>query len=82
MAGYPAGMDDRIAADARFALLAKVKQAREMSAGAKFAAGAELFEEACLWTMAGISAQHPEASEAEKRQELRRRLDLGDRIHS
>jgi hypothetical protein len=73
-------MDDRIAEDARFALLAKVRQARMMSAEAKFLAGSELFEEACAWNLAGIAAQHPGASESEKRQELQRRLKLADRL--
>jgi len=71
-------MDDRIAEDARFALLAKVRQARMMSAEAKFLAGSELFEEACTWSLAGIAAQHPGASESEKRKELQRRLKLAD----
>jgi hypothetical protein len=74
-------MNDRIADDARFALLAKVRQARMMSAGAKFRAGSELFDEACAWNLAGISAQHPGASEAEKQQELLRRLKLATIIN-
>ena len=73
-------MNDRIADDARFALLAKVRQARMMSPGAKFASGAELFDEACAWNLAGIEAQRPGASEAEKKQELLRRLELAQRI--
>ncbi len=73
-------MKDRIADDARFALLAKVRQARLMSGEAKFLAGFELFNEACAWCLAGIAAQHPEASEAEKQQELQRRLKLAERI--
>ena len=74
-------MDERIAEDARFALLAKVRQARMMSARAKLFAGSELFEEACAWNLAGIAAQHSGASESEKRKELRRRLDLADRLN-
>lgn len=74
-------MNDRIADDARFALLAKVRQARMMSGAAKFSAGAELFDEACAWTLAGISAQHPGASEAVKQLELKRRLKLAEQIH-
>jgi hypothetical protein len=72
-------MEDRIADDARFALLAKVRQARMMSADAKFLAGAQLFDEACAWSLAGIAAQYPEANEMEKRQELQRRLKLADK---
>lgn len=73
-------MEDRIADDARFALLAKVRQARMMSGEAKFLAGFELFREACDWCLAGIAAQNPEASEAEKQKELQRRLRLAERI--
>lgn len=73
-------MDDRIADDARFALLAKVRQARMMSPRAKLLAGAELFDEACAWNLAGIAAQHPGSSEAEQRKELQRRLKLADRL--
>lgn len=79
-ARFPA-MDTRIADDARFALLAKVRQARRMSARAKLLAGFELFEEACAWSLAGIAAQNPGASESEKRRELRRRLELADRLN-
>ncbi len=74
-------MNDRIADDARFALLAKVRQARRMSAGAKFLTGSELFDEACAWNLAGIAAQHPGASDAEKQKELQRRLKLADRLN-
>ena len=63
-------MDERIADDARFADLAKVRQARAMSARERFFAGSDLFEEACLWAMAGISARHPHADETERRRKL------------
>ncbi len=69
-------MDDRIADDARFALLAKVRQARMLSPRMKFQAGSELFDEACQWTLAGISASNPNASHSEKLEKLRRRLEL------
>jgi hypothetical protein len=69
-------MDDRIADDARFALLAKVRQARMLSPQMKFQAGSDLFDEACQWTLAGISASHPHASQSEKLEKLRRRLEL------
>lgn len=68
-----------IASDARFAEMAKIRQARAMSPWMKFRAGADLFEEACLWTLAGIKAQFPEFTESERREELRRRLDGGKR---
>ena len=69
-------MDDRIADDALFALKAKVRQARAMSPQMKFRAGADLFEEACLWTMAGIKARMPNASEQERLDQLKRQLKL------
>ena len=72
-------MEATIASDARFAERAKIRQARAMSPEMKFRAGADLFEEACLWTLAGISAQFPQLSEGERLEELRRRLKLAER---
>ena len=71
-------MNNQMHEDARFARLAKVRQAKSMSPQEKFYAGYELFEEACTWTLAGIAAQYPNATEAEKKQELQRRLKLAD----
>ncbi len=72
-------MEAMIASDARFAERAKVRQARAMSPWMKFRAGADLFEEACLWTLAGIKSQFPELTEVERREKLRRRLELNHR---
>jgi len=72
-------MDERIVSDARFAALAKVRQARRLSPEMKFRAGSDLFEEACLWTLAGISARFPEATESERREKLRHYLQLSER---
>ena len=72
-------MDATITSDARFAERAKIRQARAMSPWMKFRAGADLFEEACLWTLAGIKAQFPEFTELQRREELRRRLESGER---
>jgi hypothetical protein len=47
--------DQSIAAQARVADLAKVRQARAMTPFEKFDAAASLFEEACAWSMAGIA---------------------------
>jgi hypothetical protein len=69
-------MDERIASDARFADLAKVRQARRLSPEMKFRAGSDLFEEACQWTLAGIRARFPHASDSEHREKLRRYLEL------
>jgi hypothetical protein len=68
--------DASIAAQARSADLAKVRRARAMTAFEKFDAGATLFEEACAWTLAGISHQHPEWDQARCHKELSRRLKL------
>jgi hypothetical protein len=38
---------------------AKVAQARRMSFAEKLLAGADLFEEACRWTMMGIRSSFP-----------------------
>lgn len=72
-------MDAAIMSDARFAERAKIRQARAMSPWMKFRAGADLFEEACLWTLAGIKTQFPGFTESERREELRRRLDRSER---
>ena len=64
--------DDSIASDALFVLRAKVRQARAMSPEAKFRAGADLFEEACHWSLAGMAARFPEASGTEHRERLRK----------
>ena len=72
-------MEATIADDALFVERAKIRQARAMSPEMKFRAGADLFEEACLWTLAGISAQFPQFGEREKHEELRRRLKLAER---
>ena len=41
-------------------------------------AGADLFEDACMWTLAGIKPQFPEFTESGQRGELRRRLKLAE----
>ena len=54
----------------------KVAQARRMPLAEKFLAGADLFEEACRWTMMGIRNQFPDFNGEEQRAELRRRLEM------
>jgi len=39
-------------------------------------AGADLFEEACRWTLLGIGNQFPDFSEEQQRAELRRRIAM------
>ena len=71
-------MDERIANDARFADLAKVRQARLLTPEMKFRAGADLFDEACQWTLAGIAARFPSISDSERREKLRAYLKLAE----
>ena len=54
----------------------KVENARELTFAQKFWAGAELFDSACEVTKAGIRWQHPDFSEAQVMDELRRRLEI------
>ena len=72
----PLAMDAEIAHDARMTEMAKVRQARRLSPGMKFRAGADLFEEACQWTLAGIAAQFPQLDASQRREILARRLKL------
>jgi hypothetical protein len=71
-------METEIASDARFADLAKVRQARLLSPEMKFRAGADLFEEACQWSLAGLAVRYPEATEAERREKLRLFIQRAD----
>jgi hypothetical protein len=58
----------------------RVLRARSMPLEEKMLEGPRLFEMACKITMEGIRRQHPEATEAEVREILERRLDLRDRL--
>ena len=58
----------------------EVLEARRMMPEEKFLAGEELFEYACSITIAGILSQNPGWNPAECRQELDRRLELGERL--
>jgi hypothetical protein len=60
----------------------RVQRARRMTSEQKFLAGAELFEEACQITMAGIRHQHPEADEQRVREILAERLELRQRLEN
>jgi hypothetical protein len=67
-------MQDLIAEDARFAAAAKLRQARGMTPGMKFRAGADLFEEACCWSLAGLRSRFPGKTEEERVRILRNHL--------
>jgi hypothetical protein len=68
--------EEQIRAEARACLESKVRQARRMSAKERFFAGAELFEDACFWTLAGIRNQYPRWTTEECREELRKRVEM------
>lgn len=67
---------EQIMQEAKACYDTKVEQARRMSLAEKFLAGADLFEEACRWTMMGIRNQFPDFNVEEQRTELRRRLEM------
>ena len=55
-------------------LMEQVEQARRMTPGQRFLAGAELFDAACRFSLAGIRSNFPGASKAECLERLRQRL--------
>ncbi len=67
-------MDDRIAEDARFALLAKVRQARAMSEEERVLSGPRLFAGVCDRMKEGLRDERPDADEAEIHRLLIQRL--------
>ncbi|MFZ9938441.1 MAG: hypothetical protein ACO3JG_15495 [Luteolibacter sp.] len=67
-------MNDRIADDARFALLAKVRQARMMSDEDGILAGIRMFSGVCERMKEGIRDDRPAAAEEEVHQLLLQRL--------
>jgi hypothetical protein len=54
----------------------EIERARRQTFEQKFLAGAELFDYACEITKGGIRMQHPEYSDQQVLEELRRRLAL------
>ena len=68
--------EEQIREDTRACLESKVRQAQKMTPKERFFAGAELFEEACEITLAGIRNQYPEWTEEECRKELNYRVKL------
>ena len=67
-------MDERIASDARFADLAKVRQARLMSEEERVLAGPRLFAGVCERMKEGLRDERPGATEAEIHHLLLQRL--------
>jgi hypothetical protein len=59
---------------------AELRDARAMRPEDKVLAGQQLFESACLITLAGIRNQNPGATEEECREILRRRLEWQKRL--
>lgn len=60
----------------------EIERARRQTPAQRFWAGAELFDYACELSKAGIRMQNPGFSEEEVLRELRRRLDLAERIEA
>ena len=67
-------MDDGIPAQAEAIRRERVERARRLPFEEKFLAGGQLFDTACEFTKAGIRHDHPEYTEAQVLDELRRRL--------
>lgn len=67
-------MDERIASDARFADLAKVRQARTMSEEERVLAGPRLFAGVCDRMKEGLRDECPDATDEGIHQLLLRRL--------
>ncbi len=67
-------MDERIASDARFANLAKVRQARRMTEEERVLAGPRLFAGVCERMKEGLRDEEPDAKEDEIHHLLLKRL--------
>lgn len=67
-------MDERIVSDARFADLAKVRQARTMSEEDRVLAGPRLFAGVCDRMKEGLRDERPDATDEEIHQLLLGRL--------
>jgi hypothetical protein len=65
---------EQIKAEARACDLRKLEQAKRMTPTERFLAGAELFEEACEITLAGIRHQYPHWTDEQHRAELKKRV--------
>ena len=71
--------DEEIRLEAKACDARKLEQAKRMTPAERFFAGAELFEDACQITLAGIRAQYPDRTEEEHLEELKRLLKLSER---
>ena len=58
----------------------EIEDARRMTFAQKFWAGAELFDYACEIAKVGIRMQNSQFTEEQVMDELRRRLELGERM--
>ena len=68
--------DEEIRLEAKACDARKLAQAKRMTPTERFFAGAELFEEACQITLAGIRAQYPDRTPEEHREELHLRIRM------
>ena len=70
---------EQIQAEAKACDARKVEQARRMSDRERFFAGAELFDDACAMSLAGLKARNPHWSEEQLRTELKRLIQWADK---
>ena len=68
--------DEEIMREAKACDARKLAQAMRMTPAERFFAGAELFEQACEITLAGIRAQYPDRTDDFHLTELKRLLKL------
>jgi hypothetical protein len=73
---YRAPMEPDIEGDARFADMAKIRQARAMSPAEKFLAGPRLFQGVCERMKEGLRDENPGSDEDEIHAMLRKRFRL------
>lgn len=72
--------EEQIRAEAKACDFRKVEQARRMGSRERFFAGAELFDQACEWSLAGLRETHPKWSEEDLRSELKRLLKMAEKL--
>jgi len=73
-------MDESIASMVRSIEREKIERARQMSLHERSRCGLQLFDAACRRTLQGIRFDHPDWTEDQAVEELRRRVDLMNRI--
>ena len=75
-------MNDLKFVDSDDMLMEQAEQALRMTPGQRFRAGAELFDAACRFSLAGIRSNFPGATERECLERLRQRLVWADELEA